>query len=524
MIASWLIDQFLQQGVGHVCIAPGSRSTPLVLAAAEHPKAKLHVHYDERGLGFFALGLAKGTQEPVLVIVTSGTAVGNLLPSVMEAYHSHIPLIYLTADRPHELRDSGANQTCDQVKIFQPFVHWQTDLACDVSESAVRSIGAQAFFHAKSGPVHLNCPFKEPLYRPTSIVENKPIHLTFPTLSINSYRTDKAKGVILAGKFPKKEDTQAVLALAQRLKWPVLADILSNARCTPTPEQMRYFDWNEKPSPEYVLHFGERMTSKKVLSWLKTLQTEYVHVSPYPTLQDPERILTGRVQADIASFCSVFEASYDPEWFSLWQDVEPLFEETGAFTEVHAMRQISNMLPPNFGVFLGNGMPIRDGDHFLFPKHCGGFFANRGLSGIDGNIATLAALSETMPMLGFIGDQAALYDLNSLPLLKKTKHPVILIISNNFGGGIFHHLPVAASPHFETLWANSHSWRFQEAAKLFDLPFAAFESLQTLPKETTLIELVTDRHQNFLSQSRQLTSSHKHRQNQEPIPTSARLF
>ena len=149
MESSWLIDQLVQQGVRHFCIAPGSRSTPLALAVREHKGAKLHIHYDERGLGFYALGIAKATLEPAAVIVTSGTAVGNLLPSVMEAHHTCTPLILLTADRPPELRDCGANQTTDQVKIFGPFVRWQIDLPCSMHENYFRSIGAQGYFYSK---------------------------------------------------------------------------------------------------------------------------------------------------------------------------------------------------------------------------------------------------------------------------------------------------------------------------------------------------------------------------------------
>ncbi len=501
MIASWLIDQLAQQGVVHFCLSPGSRSTPLVIAASKHPKAKMYVHYDERGLGFFALGIAKAVLTPVVVIVTSGTAVGNLFPSVMEAYNSHIPLIFLTADRPHELRNTGANQTCDQVKIFEGFIQWQTDLPEMSDEKSIRSIAAQSYFAARNGPVHINCPFKEPLYKETELIEGKPISFSFPRLRVDSFRTQKSKGVILAGKLPNVRDLYAVLNLSARLEWPLLADILSNARCHPSKEQVRYFDWIEKPNPEFILHFGERMTSKRILSWLKSINAEYIHVSPWPELQDPERILTGRVLADIDEFCKIFEAAKDPNWRMAWEDREPLFRETAGFTEVHAMRKLEKLLPPDFGVFLGNGMPIRDADHFFFPRKCRGFFANRGLSGIDGNIATIAGLAETMPILGFIGDQAALYDLNSLALLKKAKYRAILIISNNFGGGIFHHLEMAASPHFEQFWAMKHDFQFEQAARMFDLPYKLFDELTF--EETAVVELITNREQNALYQKSQ---------------------
>lgn len=509
MIESWIIDQLVQQGVHHFCIAPGSRSTPLASAAVEHPKAKTHVHFDERGLGFFALGIGKAMQKPAAIIVTSGTAVGNLLPSVMEAHHTNTPLIFLTADRPPELKDCGANQATDQVKIFQPFVRWQVDLPTEMDEAYFRSSLAQAYFYAMQnppGPVHINCPFRDPLYKPDlKIAEGRRVEFVFPSLRIDKCETKKSRGMIVAGQLPKPDDILAVLELAERLAWPVLADILSNARCYPTREQVRYFDWIEKPIPDFAIHFGERMTSKRLLEWLKTIRPEFIHVSPWPHLQDPERLLTGKVQADIAEFCSVFQGGSDPNWLAHWEDREPVFEETEKFTEVHAMRKISEILPSDFGVFLANGMPIRDGDHFLFPKQCQGFFGNRGLSGIDGNIATIAGLAQEMPILGIIGDQAALHDLNSLPLLKKTKYPAILLISNNFGSGIFHHLPVAASPHFEQLWAFAHDLRFEKAGEFFGIPCYPFENLEQVleMRRPAIVELITDRTQNYRYQKSQ---------------------
>lgn len=499
MTESWIIDQLVQQGVRHFCIAPGSRSSPLVSAAAAHKKAKLHVHYDERGLGFFALGLGKATRQPAALIATSGTAVGNLLPSIMEAHHTCTPLILLTADRPSELRDCSANQTTDQVKIFQPFIRWQTDLPPSLNEAYFRSIMAQGYFYATQnppGPIQINCPFREPLYNPNlTISEGKPLKIVLPRHRIERQKSSHSKGVILIGRLPHSDDILPILKLAERLQWPVCADILSNARCYPTPEQIKYFDWIDKPKPELVLHFGERMTSKRILDWLKEIHTEYIHISPFPFLQDPSRLLTGRIQSDIAEFCQVFEANTEPNWLPTWEDREPIFNEEGPFTEVHAMRTLSEILPPDFAIFLGNGMPIRDADHFLFPKKCRGFFGNRGLSGIDGNIATIAGLAEKTPILGIIGDQAALHDLNSLPLLKKTKHPAILLISNNFGGGIFHHLPISQSPHFEQLWAAAHTLRFEKAAQMYDIPYSPFDALESViqSNHSSIIELITDR-------------------------------
>ncbi len=497
MTESWIIDQLVQQGVRHICIAPGSRSTPLVLAAAEHGGAALHVHYDERGLGFLALGLSQATRQPAAVIVTSGTAVGNLWPSVMEAHHTSTSLLLLTADRPPELRDCSANQTTDQAKLFHSFVRWQADLPVEGTESYFRSIAAQGYFYTRQnppGPVHLNIPFREPYCLQVPRCIGKPIALHFPRHSVDPVNVPYARGLIAVGRLPSPDDVLSILALAKRLQWPVCADILSNARCHPTPEQIRYFDWIEKPTPDCILHFGERLTSKKPLS---RLPVPYFHISPWPT--HPERIATERIQADIPEFCRTFTANTDPHWLSEWQDLPPTFDETGHFTEVHALRAIGEHLPPQFALFLGNGMPIRDADHFLFPKQCRAFFGNRGLSGIDGNIATIAGLAQEGPVLGIIGDQATLYDLNSLPLLSKTKYPALLLVSNNFGGGVFHHLPIFQSPHFERFWGAPHAFRFERAAQMFDLPYFSFEALSSAfaSGQSGLIELITNRAANY---------------------------
>ncbi len=498
--AFWMIDQLVQQGVTHFCIAPGSRSTPLALTAAEHPGAKIHVHFDERGLGFYSMGLAQGAKFPSAIIVTSGTAVGNLYPSVMEAHHSCVPLILLTADRPPELRDCGANQTTDQIKMFQPFVRFQADLPCTLNEGYFRSMMAQACFHAQQnppGPVQINCQFREPFYTIDPPLEKgSPIQLSFPKLkpdpgSIKAWEKF-SKGLILIGRLASQEDLLPILQLAKQLQWPIFADLLSQARCSPTNEQIRHFDWILKSGcdlrPDLILHFGERVTSKKTLEWLQEIHpTPYLHVDPRPSLLDPARLQTGRIQANASEFCPLYHARTDQSWLSSWKErdreidgiVEGFFAENPQFSEGHAMRTIGQILPSHFSVFLGNGMPIRDADHFLFPKKsCKGFFVNRGLTGIDGNIATAAGLSngQNSPVLAFLGDQACLHDLNSFALLKKTKQPLILIASNNYGSGIFHHLPVVNFPHFEELWGAQHNWHFEEPAKMFDLPYIRTDS------------------------------------------------
>jgi len=497
--ATWIIDQLVAQGVTTFCIAPGSRNVPLALAAAEHPQAKIVVHFDERGLGFYALGSTKGSKKPAALIVTSGTAVANLLPSAMEAYYSHTPLILLTADRPHELRDCGANQTADQTKLFASTIRWNQDLSPHLDEKAIRSITAQAVFQSLvlQGPVHLNCPFQEPLYSPSiSISKGDPVAFSFPKLVSPPMQHSARRGVILLGPM---QDPTPVLDLAKRLKWPVFADLLSQARRTPTQEQITHFDFllsSWKIQPDLLLHFGGRFIAKHLPAWAPN--APLIHVSPHTTLQDPERRLTTRVFSDIEPFCASFEAKTDPDWLKTWQEANQETQNSirehfnSPFTESHAIANLKGNLP----IFFGNSMPIRHADHFFFPENCPLIFANRGLSGIDGNIATAAGIADSLnsPLIAFLGDQTTLHDLNSLPLIKSKK--ILLIISNNFGGGIFDYLPVGKSPHANTICSAQHEWTFEHAAKMFDIPYTQRSgSLGDLP-EFGIIELFTNRVEN----------------------------
>ena len=486
-----LIDQLVQQGVVDFFLAPGSRSTQLAVAISNHPKAKIHLHFDERGLGFFALGCANAKKKPVAVITTSGTAVGNLMPAVMEAHHSSTPLILLTADRPPELRDSSANQTTDQIKLFQNFVRWQFDLDNAMPKSAIRSKAAQSVYRSMyphPGPVHINCPVREPLYPYVfDPIQAEALRIEVPVSQQCFKKELPAKGLILIGR---TSETKEALVVAKKLGWPVFADILSNARLDDLSHQIRHFDWllKEAPRPDYVLHFGERLTSKRVMEWLSQQPPkEFWHISTDAHWCDPSGLITGRVHASIAS--TNFHNEPDVNWLKNWQELDRAAEKklavpTDAFTETVAMHELKQLNLEDWAIFLANSMPIREADWFLFPTKAKGFYANRGLSGIDGNLATIAGLSVGLnaPILAIVGDLTALHDLNSLALLQKL--PIVLIISNNQGGGIFSHLAVAKDPHFEKLWAFSHEHSFEHAAKLFKIPYSSVNDALSL-KEIT---------------------------------------
>lgn len=507
--ASALIDQLVQQGVCDFCIAPGSRSTPFILAAAEHPKATTWVHYDERGLGFYAIGIALGKKRPVAILTTSGTAVANLLPAVMEAAHSFLPLILLTADRPPELRQCGANQTCDQVKIFQEWVKWQFDFpppSEELSESFLRSQVAEAVFRSKEGPVHLNLMVREPLWdeAPIPYPIGKPIPIATPSFAFSEKIELSGKGLICIGR--TTEDLSPILALAKRLSWPIFADLTSGIRAYPAAEEwIRHFQSiSSPPEIDLILHFGDRFLAKKL-----PLAKERWHISSTPTFYDPGHQMTARFPLPAKTFCDAVIQCGDPSpgWLEAWQKLDhrvktvqsALFPKALS-TEPYLMNQLNHLLPNGWSCFFGTSMPVRDADRFFFPDNPTQVFANRGVSGIDGLIATSVgvAIGLNKPLFSLIGDQSCLHDLNSLPLLHQLKTPFVLAISNNFGSGIFSHLPIyGKTPYFETHLAAAHPFGFEEAAKMFHLPYYR-EDLQSAfaLNRPCIVEIRTDRKTN----------------------------
>lgn len=541
--AQLLIDQLVQLGVTYFVLSPGSRSTPLAVAIAQHPHPDLtaHVHFDERGSAFHALGYAMGSGKPVAVVVTTGTAAGNLLPAIMEASKSFIPLIILTSDRPPELRDCGANQTIDQVKIFSSFVRWEVDLPCASSSLTphyLRSTLAQAVFRATGspqGPVHLNCMFREPLTGP---------HIPTPYIPICHYghtetsASDKTlqewgtllngskKGILILGSLSPLNCKSPIYLLAEKLGWPIFADILSNARGDLHSHIVPFYDLILKGTPETeidcVLHLGERIVSKTLQEWLKKFPSaHYLSVSDHPFRHDPSHQVTHRLSSSPITMCEnllpLIQETLCNEWLLQWQNASHLIskklgswkDQETSLTEPGVALSLADV-PADFAIFISNSMPIRDADLFLFPQtQLAPIFANRGVSGIDGNIATAVGIAQgtKTPTVAVLGDLAALHDLNSLMQLKSAPYPVIFVIVNNGGGGIFSFLKgPSENPCFETFFAHAHTLSFKHAADLFELPYyhpATWDEYKMLlhscseKRKSCIIEISTKRSENL---------------------------
>jgi 2-succinyl-5-enolpyruvyl-6-hydroxy-3-cyclohexene-1-carboxylate synthase len=538
--AKHIIDLLVAQGVDYFCCAPGSRSTPLLIAVEAHPRAKRFVHFDERGLGFHAVGFGKATRRAAAVVVTSGTAVANLLPAIIEAHNERVPLLLLTADRPPELQDCGANQTCDQIKLFQNFVRAQIALPCPstaLPERYMATTIAHAVASAMHGPVHLNCPLREPLFAalPQEILASHSMQLISSVLYPSAYtiaewteRLFKIKrGVILCGS-DHLPYTEAVFRLAEALHWPIFADILSPLRQGGAHDHLiTYFDPLLKAksdlSCDAIVQFGNRFTSKTLQQWLERQSLEfYLHVSDHTMRQDPSHLITHHIHTTPQLFCQEI-AARAPEVAQ--EEPAPLqdynaacrsqltqaFEMQNTLSEPAIFHELSSLFNEEWALFLANSMPIRDANQFLAPLHpCGPIFANRGVSGIDGNIATAVGIAQgtQKPTLALIGDLTLLHDVNSLFQVANSSVPIVILVINNGGGGIFSFLPIANRRQvFEEMIAAAHTLEFSHAAELFGLPYVHLQTLEELvltleeqqkAPHSCLIEVTTNREQNVI--------------------------
>ncbi len=550
LAAELLIEELLRCGVDCFCVAPGSRSAPLALAVARRAADKAHVHFDERGAAFFALGHARATGRPAAVITTSGTAVANLLPAVVEASMDGVPLLLLTADRPPELRAAGANQTIEQPGIFGRYIRWQFDLPCPAENfplTALLTTADQAVFRSQyplAGPVHLNCMFREPLgpqrvayprralLKPlarwlasaqpfTRYAAPQAAPAADDVASIAKICAGARRGLVIVGRLLCRPPSVALKKFLQQLGWPVLADIQSQLRGTGLAEVITHADLlllspklRKKFQPDVVLHLGGGYVSRRIADFLRdSAPQQHILINPSPARLDPAHQVTCRVVAGVDEFCAALARRLPRQTRSnlaAWRRAgaaagKLLAAQSDKLTEPAIARWLASALPAEHALLLGNSMPIRDANMFAAVTRV---VANRGASGIDGLIATAAgfAAGRGRPVTALIGDLALLHDLNSLALLATGKAPVVLIVINNNGGGIFSFLPVAQSgAAFERFFGTPHNLTFSAAAQQFGLAYAAPKTIAALHDAyraacarggPALLELRTTRRQN----------------------------
>jgi len=531
-----VIAGLCQLGADRFFLSPGARSAPLAAALSGR---NVTTHYDERGVAFAALGWAMATGRPAVCVTTSGSAVANLLPACVEAYHSNLPLVLLTADRPPELRGTGANQTIQQPGLFGGFVRHAIDLPCGQDAQAMEKLGpllSQALAAAEGsqpGPIHLNVPIREPLLV-DALTESAPPSITSPApdpqkcdwpIGFDFSDFVSGRGIVVIGRLAvcDQGEVAAIFHLAKRLGWPILADATSGARLM--SGTVRHADWilsrTDVPAPDRVLHFGGPLVSKRVAKWLSSCRDrDCLQVRLYPDVLDPWQQRPTVMRAGIRSFCEALDRIELPVRESSWSDSLAAADEAvasvidshlgeGELSEPAILRALADSAAQSsVPVFLGNSMPIRDFDSCsrAISNHVVNIFSNRGASGIDGNIATIAglALASEKPLFAVIGDLAALHDLNSLPLLRGL--PVTIVIINNGGGGIFRFLSIDVE---ERLLDTPHVWTFEGAAAQFGIQHYFVTSLGVLQgllddqvPEPRILECRTDRHANFALHSK----------------------
>ncbi len=474
--ARLLVETLYEQGISHFCIAPGSRSSSLALAIGEHPKVQISVHFDERGLGFYALGLSKAlSYAPVAIVVTTGTAVANLFPALMEAQASRVPLLILSADRPPELRDCGANQTADHVKIFSSFTRWEVELALsdhmasDDYVASTLSYAVHQCLKSPKGPVHINCIIREPFIHLDSIeIDSKPacyyeqgqaVPLESSFQKWGRLLAEVEKGVILLGSEAlAKEEIEPFLVLAEKLQWPIISDIISGGR--QIGNRLGHISHAElvlsalSPKVDAILQIGNRFVSKTILQWIESQRALYFLITDHPLRQDPLHKVSYRMECKTDLFCNrllPYLSCSSSSWLSSWKEqatnitkaLQEHFEPSQTLSEP-ALFFFLKQKTSYCSLYLSSSMPIRDADLLLYPEEgSSSIFSNRGVSGIDGNIATALGISKGLqkPLIAVLGDLATLHDLNSLALVEKSTFPIFFIVINNHGGGIFSFLP-----------------------------------------------------------------------------------
>ena len=520
-------------GVTDVVLSPGSRSTPLALAAAGEPRLRLHVIVDERAAAFFALGQARVTGRPSMLVCTSGTAGAHYFPALVEASQSFVPLLVVTADRPWELSDAAAPQTIDQVKLFGDFVRHYAELGLpDAAPSALRAVprlAAQAVARALGpmpGPVHINARFRKPLepvavsgreaWEPLweSLMERgaPAVHASAQTpdpeaVAELAERIARAeRGLLVCGPSPlsQAEGRDAILALARRTGFPLLAEATSQLRfggdhagvtvCSGFDAVARIPALRGGQAPDLILELGAPPTSSGYAELLAASAGAARFVIAPHGWNDPQGDATALVHAEPAALARALAVALPDRaaassWSTSWARAdaraqaatERALAEAG-FTEGAVARAVLAACPEGSILVVGNSTPVRDLDAFCPASGRDvRILHQRGASGIDGLVAGAvgAATVSPRPVSLLLGDVSLLHDLTSLGLASRLEAPFVVVVVQNGGGRIFEQLPIARAVDaelFERTFATPQTVRFEPAAAAFGIAYARAET------------------------------------------------
>ncbi|WP_336206551.1 2-succinyl-5-enolpyruvyl-6-hydroxy-3-cyclohexene-1-carboxylic-acid synthase [Nonomuraea sp. LPB2021202275-12-8] len=532
-LATVLVDELVRCGLTDVVVAPGSRSAPLALALHAESRVRLHVRIDERSASFLALGLAKRSERPVALICSSGTATANLHPAVIEASESGVPLLVLTADRPPELRGTGANQTIDQLKMYGSATRWFAEVGVpDDRPGQVaywRSLACRAYQRAAGpddpGPVHLNLAFREPLIPDGDASWCEPLdgraggpwvraRVAPPPVALHIPPT--RRGVLVVGD--GAANVRRYVAAAGMAGWPVLSEPNGGARYGDHAVSTYHHllgvpEFADAYRPDVVVTLGRPGLSKPLLSWLKRADEHIVVAPGLDRWPDPTRSAS-----QVAQAVEIPVASGDDSWLHSWRQadlaartaVDEVLDASG-LSEPRLARDLVDMLPNGALLFCGSSMPIRDLDQAMRARRGIRLLANRGASGIDGLVSTAmgAALAHNGPSFALIGDLSFLHDQNGLILGPREPRPdLCLVVVNNDGGGIFSLLPQAAlRDPFERVFGTPHGVDLGYVTAATGTPYAQVQDASELPKALRgegprVVEVRTDREANALVHAR----------------------
>ena len=546
------VDQMAAYGLKHVCISPGSRSTPLATAFSENKKIIKHVIVDERSCAYFALGLAKESGIPAAIVTTSGTAAVNLYPAIVEAYLQRVPLIVCTADRPASLRGTGANQTINQNDLYKNHIRFSSDLS--LPQKSVKSFQSlqrkiSAAYNVSSienkGPVHLNFQFDKPLEKSSANVEideeflNKINDLHSPPLPLSHsteqklipkttlQRINKSKrGLILVGWDNYEKGFQnELLKLSSHLKYPLLADgasgffFGSNHKNIIVNHQafLRSEKFSEKNRPDIIFQFGNPPTSNTMLDYLKNSGAFKIIVNKFGERKDSGYGFDKIIKSDPVKFCMVLvqklNRNDNNRFLIAYQSIDKKVQDfkdrylasIKIEQELSVIDRVIKGLPAGSNVFVSNSTPIRDLEFFKSKtKKKFNLFVNRGASGIDGINSTAAgvAVSSKRPTILITGDLSLFHDTNGLQTIMKYSIPLQIVLINNGGGAIFGMLPVLEEEKiFEDYFFTPLQMSFAKLIKSYNGNYHSIRSFNSLSaklnesisnRQFSLFEIKTD--------------------------------
>ena len=529
-----LVDELYQLGVRHAVFSPGSRSTTLAMLFQSHGGFHTYMNIDERSAGFMALGIAKAQGEPAVLVCTSGSALTHYGPAVVEAKHSGVPMIILSADRPYTLQQVGAPQTIDQQKYFGTAVNYYEELSVP-SESHYytypRQVARRAYLKAhdhKLGPVHINVPLFEPL------VPNREEEYFKQGRSAKSFRLVKhqeiaslaslldGKRVLILGG-PTVTNPKAVVDFADRIGAVVIGDPLSNLRqyegvSSTYDAFLAHHERWEELRPDVVIQLGQIPVSKRIQQWMETLtDIDYITVSPNADVVNPSLTTTIHVMASVDVFVTevyrglslqqgldtiIYEISEqkdncihrdldtnsvcsgqlaaDSSYVQMWQQIESnsreqldkVQEEPNLF-EGRTIHMLQHIMPDEGQLLVANSMSIRDMDYFWATGRSQAMvYGNRGTNGIDGTVSTALGLSTNgKPTVMLTGDLSFFHDMNGLAIGKTHGMNLTIILHNNDGGGIFQYLPQKGTDDFDYLFNTPQGIDYSGLATMYGLDY-----------------------------------------------------